>query len=106
MPVGLRLSAWASSRNGLARLYFENDRFAAWPAAVVTVVVVLKKRIARMITALSGRLTKMSAMGVSLEFERGAADVSRAAEELTYTPGRAQPLWHLTTRGGAFDPSG
>jgi hypothetical protein len=60
-------------------------RSLAWPVAVVIAVFVLRRRIAEMLAALAARLgdlKKLSAMGVDLEFEREAAQVSAAAEEL------------------------
>jgi hypothetical protein len=64
----------------------------AWPAAIVIAVIVLKERLAGLLTALGTRiadLTKLSAMGVNLEFEKGAESLNRAAEELA--PANSEP---------------
>ena len=56
-----------------------------WPTAVVVAVIVLKERVAALLTALAGRfadLKRLSAMGVAMEFEKGAESLSRAVDDL------------------------
>jgi hypothetical protein len=58
----------------------------AWPVAVVIIVFFMRVRLAALIGGLTARLanlSKLTAPGLALEFEKGTEEVSRAAEQLT-----------------------